>query len=213
VTPEDIIKCEERYNKGKAVCSIMRHVAETCNTSVLNLNTKISWPLAKPPYRSTFEAFRLAIADEDSVFGSLDVEAHILKAILTNIRRKLTPQPIKIRADIEVTCFKYEGVDAIRDALVAGEKVGTEENSVKIKLIAPPLYVMLTTALEKPPGIELLNTAIEEVKRVIMERGGTLSVKVAPRATSQQEDHALATLMERMEMENREIDGDDEEDE
>jgi translation initiation factor 2 alpha subunit (eIF-2alpha) len=28
VSPEDIVKCEERYNKSKMVHSIMRHVAE-----------------------------------------------------------------------------------------------------------------------------------------------------------------------------------------
>lgn len=27
VSPEDVVKCEERYNKSKAVHSIMRHVA------------------------------------------------------------------------------------------------------------------------------------------------------------------------------------------
>ena len=32
VSPEDVIKCEERYNKGKMVHSIMRHVAEKTST-------------------------------------------------------------------------------------------------------------------------------------------------------------------------------------
>lgn len=212
VTQEDIIKCEETYNKGKACHSIMRHVAETTNSSVLDLNTKIAWPLAHT-YGNTFQAFRAAIADPDKVFGGLDIQPNVLAAILSNIRRKLTPQPIKIRADIEVTCFKYEGVDAIRAALQAGESVGTEETPVKIKLIAPPLYVMLTTTLEKQPGIDLLEKAIEAVNAAITVSKGTCATKIAPRATSQLEDHALATLMEKMELENREIDGDEEADE
>lgn len=212
VTQEDIIKCEETYNKGKACHSIMRHVAETTNSSVLDLNTKIAWPLAHT-YGNTFQAFRAAIADSDKVFGGLDVQPNVLAAILSNIRRKLTPQPIKIRADIEVTCFKYEGVDAIRAALQAGEAVGTEECPVKIKLIAPPLYVMLTTTLEKQPGIDLLEKAIVAVTAAITVSKGTCATKIAPRATSQLEDHALATLMEKMELENREIDGDEVDDE
>ena len=29
---------------------------------------------------------------------------------MRNIKRRMTPQPLKIRADVELTCFKYDGV-------------------------------------------------------------------------------------------------------
>jgi hypothetical protein len=44
--------------------------------------------------------------------------------LLTYIKRRLAPQPVKIRADIEVTCFTYEGIDAIKAALTEGEEKG-----------------------------------------------------------------------------------------
>ena len=31
----------------------------------------------------------------------------------------MAPQPKKVRADIEVTCFSIHGVDGIRDAMVS----------------------------------------------------------------------------------------------
>ena len=31
-------------------------------------------------------------------------------AIMKNITRRMTPQPLKIRADIDMTCFAYDGV-------------------------------------------------------------------------------------------------------
>ena len=31
-------------------------------------------------------------------------------AIMKNIRRRMTPQPVKIRADVELTCFAYDGI-------------------------------------------------------------------------------------------------------
>jgi translation initiation factor 2 subunit 1 len=31
-------------------------------------------------------------------------------ALIKNIRRRMTPQPLKIRADIELKCFQYDGV-------------------------------------------------------------------------------------------------------
>lgn len=30
--------------------------------------------------------------------------------VLSYVRRRLAPQPIKIRADVEVSCFTYEGM-------------------------------------------------------------------------------------------------------
>ena len=34
----------------------------------------------------------------------------VLDAIMKNIRRRMTPQPVKIRADVELTCFSYDGI-------------------------------------------------------------------------------------------------------
>jgi hypothetical protein len=59
---------------------------------------------------------------------------------LNNIKRKLTSQAVKIRADIEVACYGYEGIDAVKTALRAGLACSTEELPIKINLIAPPLY-------------------------------------------------------------------------
>lgn len=212
VAKEDVVKCEERYSKGKHVNSIMRHLAETTGSNLLDLNQKIAWPLNKAPYKNTYEAFRMAIADEDKVFGPLNVDPVILSQLMTVVRRKLTPQPIKIRADIEVICYKPEGIDAIRAALIAGEAQSTEEVPIKIKLIAPPRYVMLTTSLNKKEGFEVLNKAIEAVRTVITEHKGNLNVSAEPHVTSNEEEHALRTLMEQMEQENREIAEDSDED-
>lgn len=50
---------------------------------------------------------------------------------------------------MEVTCFEYEGIDAIRRALAKGVACGTKEAPVRVRLVAPPLYVALTQAMEK----------------------------------------------------------------
>ena len=57
------------------------------------------------------------------------------------IGKRLTPQPTKVRADVEVTCFGYEGIDAIKEALRTAEARNTAETQVKCRLVSPPLYV------------------------------------------------------------------------
>lgn len=48
----------------------------------------------------------------------------------------------------------------------------------------------------------------QAIKAVCEAKNGNFSVKNPPRASSNQEENQLASLLERMEKENREIDGD-----
>ena len=60
VSAEDIVRCEERFNKGKMVASIMRHVAEKTRTPMETLYQDIGWPLNKK-YGHAVDAFKLSI--------------------------------------------------------------------------------------------------------------------------------------------------------
>ena len=64
---------------------------------------------------------------------------------------------------------------------LAGQELSTERIPLKVQLIAPPLYVMTTSCLDKAAGISALEDAIAAVKRVIDARGGQLNVKMAVR--------------------------------
>lgn len=207
VSSEDIAKCEEKYNKSKAVHSIMRHVSETTKVRQEELYNKFGWDLYKR-FGHAYDAFKLIVQEADKVLGQYNLDDNVKEALLTNINRRLTPMPVKLRADIEVTCFAYEGIDAIKEALLAGQAVGTDDAVIKIKLVAPPLYVMMTTALDKDYGIGKLEEACEKITDIIKSKGGDCNVKVKARAVSERDDRLLATLMETLEKQNAEVDGD-----
>eukprot|EP00053_Salpingoeca_punica_P005371 m.53952 g.53952 ORF g.53952 m.53952 type:complete len:311 (+) comp13209_c0_seq1:209-1141(+) len=212
VSPEEAKKCEEKYNKAKAVNSILRHVAETEHVNLEDLYQRSAWPLERK-YPSAYDAFKLAIAENSTVLDELPLQPKEREALLVNIRRRLTPQPVRIRADIEVRCYTYEGIDAVKEALRAGLAKSTEELPIKIKLIAPPLYVVTTTSLDKDAGIESLKQAIDAVEAVIKAKDGHFNVKMAPKVVSETDDKELAAIMEKFERENQETDGDDSGDE
>jgi translation initiation factor 2 subunit 1 len=210
VSPEDVAACEDRFNKAKAVHGVLRHVAERRKFYLEDLYVKIGWPLYKK-YGHAFDAFKLAISDDKNVgdpFEELDIPQDLKEELRTYILRRLAPQPVKIRSDIEVSCFTYEGIDAIREALSAGIAVGTENSSIKIKLIAPPIYVLSTTTLDKEAGIALLNSAIDAIRAIITSKGGKMDVKMAPKAVSVKEETELQAMMDRLALENEEVDGD-----
>jgi Translation initiation factor 2, alpha subunit (eIF-2alpha) len=211
VSPEDVAACEDKFNKAKAVHGVLRHLADRKGLYLEELYQKIGWPLYKK-YGHAYDAFKLVLADEVDPFEELQIPETLKDELKAYIRRRLAPQPIKIRADIEVSCFTYEGIDAIREALFAGMNVGGDKTPIKIKLIAPPIYVLSTTALEKESGIELLNKSIEVIKESITSKGGKLEIKMAAKAVSVKEETELQAMMDRLAMENDEVDGDEPED-
>ena len=213
VSAEDIVQCEERYNKSKAVHSIVRRSAEKFNVPLEEVYKSIVWPLAKE-YGHAFDAFRISITNP-SIFDSPEVHAptkELLEDLKENIARRLSPQAIKCRADFDVSCFSYEGIDAIKEALTAAENLSDENNQIKVKLVAAPRYVITSQSLEKTMGIEILNKAIETVTNVISKYGGVCDVAMAPKAVTATEDAELQALLERKEMENNLDSDEDDED-
>lgn len=107
----------------------------------------------------------------------------------------MAPTAMKLRADFELTCFTYEGIDAIREALLCGkavvdnkqilEKKGTDKEGDKFiqatfKLIAPPHYRCETVTLKKVEGLAVLDEALHEIERVIREKGGAFKIVNKP---------------------------------
>ncbi|KAG6366575.1 hypothetical protein INS49_000753 [Diaporthe citri] len=208
VSPEDIVKCDERYNKSKVVHSIMRHVAEKVQTPIEQLYETITWPLNRK-YGHAIDAFKLSITNPDVWQDIQFPNEAIAEELKSYISKRLTPQPTKLRADIEVTCFGYEGIDAIKTALRRAEAGNTEENQIKVRLVSPPLYVLTSQCLDKTVGIARLEQAIIDVRTSIEGAGGKLTVKMEPKAVTESDDAELQALMEKRERENAEVSGDE----
>ncbi|KAL1898719.1 hypothetical protein Cpir12675_001722 [Ceratocystis pirilliformis] len=208
VSAEDIVKCEERYNKSKMVHSIMRHVAEKTNVPILELYEAIAWPLNRK-YGHAIDAFKISITNPEVWNDITFTNVVVTEELKSYISKRLTPAPTKIRADIEVTCFGYDGIDAVKDALRTAEARNTEDTQVKVKLVSPPLYVLTSTCLEKAVGITRLEEAIVDVRKKIEESGGHLVVKMEPKAVTESDDAELQALMEKRERENAEVSGDE----
>ncbi|CAI4210687.1 unnamed protein product [Parascedosporium putredinis] len=177
VSTEDVIKCEERYNKGKMVHSIMRHVAEKTEVPIEDLYKNIGWPLNKK-YGHCIDAFKISITNPD-VWNDITFPSNA---------------PTKVRADVEVTCFGYDGIDAIKAALSQAEARDTAETQVKVRL---------------NDGIKRLEEAIVDVRASIEAAGGRLEVKMEPKAVTETDDAELQALMEKRERENAEVSGDE----
>ena len=207
----------------------MRNLAETTGEDLEDLYQRVAWPLYKK-FGHAFDAFKIALTEPEQVFDDnikTPENTPVIKELVNIIQKRLKPQPVKIRADIEVTCFSYEGIDAIKKSLKAGEACAAKQaaallaadptlagsdianaNPLKITLVAPPLYVIVTTSYDKTQGINLVKDAIKAMETTIAEMGGSITVKADARAVSARDDHSLNVLLEQLKEQNKEVDGD-----
>ncbi|WAR23192.1 IF2A-like protein [Mya arenaria] len=193
--------------------SILRHVGELLHykndTQLEDLYMKTAWmfdeKLKKPT--ACYEIFKHAVTNP-ATLDECDIDENTKEVLLENIKRRLTPQSVKIRS---VACTNYEGVDAVKRALKKGLELSTEVMPIKINLIAPPLYVVTTQTLDRGEGLIALNKALEAIKASIEEAGGMFNIQLQAKVVSDLEEQELAKKLQDLEDENQEVDGDDDE--
>merc|ERR1711892_85937 len=204
--------------KAKAVNSIVRHVAEILgfktNEELEDLYKKTAWYFETKSKKqgTAYDYFKQSVADP-SLLNDLGLDENMKEVLVENIQRKLTQQAVKIRADFECSCFTYEGIDAVKEALRAGIDKGTEEIPIRINLIAPPVYVMTCSTPERSDGLALLNEGCKAVEEKIKGVGGNFAIQMAPKVVTATDEDELAARIRRAEEENAEVDGDDDDDE
>lgn len=144
VSPEDVEKCSERFAKAKAVDLLLRHVANLLeydtDEQLEELYQKTAWYFEKKYNSKTaaYDIFKKSVEDP-TLFDECNLDDNLKNMLLVNIKRKLASPIVKIRADIECSCYGYEGIDAVKAALNAGLVVDEDTPPIRINLIAPPL--------------------------------------------------------------------------
>eukprot|EP00914_Ancora_sagittata_P012027 GHVO01023267.1.p1 GENE.GHVO01023267.1~~GHVO01023267.1.p1 ORF type:complete len:187 (+),score=54.39 GHVO01023267.1:344-904(+) len=120
----------------------------------------------------------------DDVFDHTEnVDRNVFDKLVEYVRSRLTSSALKFRATIDVRCLGYEGVDAVKDALRCGALAaeamaetcgetqkktdGKPATDLKIKLIAPPKYVVVATEFQKEDGMKIVEACLAAIEKCI----------------------------------------------
>ena len=96
------------------------------------------------------------------------------------LRVRMVPKPVKIRADFKLTCFKFDGIEAIKASLIEGEKLSTQEIPIKFKILGSPIYECSTETINKAEGLKLIGNALKAVETSIRLREGNFLLQTKP---------------------------------
>lgn len=200
VASEDCPLKQEMFAKAKAIHGVMQHVAATNNLHVTELCNKVAWPLNKK-YPTAFDAFKKHVNGEVDLWKELDfsgpgqdlshIQDKLKQDIETVLQRRLIASSVRLQAKCEVACSEYEGIDAVKAAVMEGFKASKEDIEVNIKLVAHPLFILSCSCRDKELGISTLENAMELIQKAIEASGGTFAVKSKPsflQTTDEKED-------------------------
>jgi translation initiation factor 2 subunit 1 len=120
------------------------------------------------------------------------------------LKVRMVPKPVKIRADFKLTCFKFDGIEAIKAALLEGERLSTPEIQIKFKIQGSPIYECSTETINKSEGLKLIGDALKVVETSIRLREGNFLLQTKPTILG---DSAEKNIQEQMlQMQKKEID-------
>ena len=177
IKPEEVDKCNLRYAKSKQVENIVKLLALRTYKSMETIYKKIIWPLYKT-HNHALDALEEVIEKGNlSILNRLNVNDEIKNELMNTLKKSM---PIKIRADFKLTCFNFDGIEAIKEALLKGEKKSTENIQIKLSIIKAPLYRCILTTMNIEKGFEIMNQVLEVIKRSIEARNGNYLLKVNP---------------------------------
>lgn len=122
----------------------------------------------------------------------------------------MVPKPVKIRADFKLTCYKFDGIEAIKAALIEGERLSTPEIPIKFKIQGSPIYECSTETINKSEGLKLIGDALKVVETSIRVREGNFLLQTKPMILG---DNAEKNIQEQMlQMQKKEIEEESDED-
>jgi translation initiation factor 2 subunit 1 len=214
VSPIDVKHCEDKFAKSRQVHLIMKHVAKECKIPLLAAYKTVGWPMYKKVINGhALDGFVIGMHQPDVAFANLGLTPNVLHAIAEISHHLLAPKPAKIQAEIELRCDTATAdVDCLKTALLAGRAQSVNDVKLSVKVVAPPLYVISATVLNKELGLDIMQRACDTIQNVALPLGVLFELKTPPKVVSKAEQLKFDELLTQLERNTIQVPADDDDD-
>ena len=160
-------KIQEWKNENKAE-KLMEIVAERLGITVEAALESFGYDLADK-FGNLYAAFE-ACAASATALQDAEVEGDWTTVFKEVAKENVTPPYVQISGYLELRCPTADGVDRIREALLAGQAAG--EDRIKIQYIGAPKYRIVLTAPDYKTAEEEMKEITTNVISMVKESGG-----------------------------------------
>lgn len=161
-----------RFEKGKKLQNLFFNVCDALQMDMEEIYRQAVWPLAaKYPDDHPFDIYQKAVFEFDEIFGSLNLPEKFKKVLQDEIKKKLLPSEIKIKAVLELICFTEEGIGHIKEALKLCNVEETSDVKLSVTYSAAPLYFLQATSYNRVKAQEVILKCIKSVREFMKDKG------------------------------------------
>ena len=128
-------------------------------------------------YDDLYEALESLVTKGVKAFEDLNLPTEYLATLEQVAREKITPPTVNIKGVIEARSLSPNGIDVIKEALDAAEKIKSGGADVKITYIAASKYMITVTAENYKVAEKALEAAINRAKSILQKNNAFFSFK------------------------------------
>ena len=114
-----------------------------------------------------YEGFELASDEGEDVLLNIDIEPEWAKAITEVAKKNISTPEVQITGYVDLTSYKPNGVEIIKEALLA-----IEADNVEVQCVGAPKYRVMVTAEDYPTAEKILSESADKCVAIVEDNDG-----------------------------------------
>jgi translation initiation factor 2 subunit 1 len=124
-------------------------------------------------YGSHYDALQEAVEEGEETFTKLGIDSNWAKVLTEVARSKIKTERAGLKAVVELTCSKPDGIELIRKSLQNAKKAKKPRGTtVRVYAVGAPKYRVEVTAKDYSEAENVLKQVVDEALATITEVGG-----------------------------------------
>ncbi len=159
------------WKKSRKAESIIKAAAERLKSDQTKIDEVKKKMLSK--YSNIFDALEESVESGEKTFTKLEMEPEWSSTLAETAKEKIKIEIARVKATIEISSTKSEGIEDVRAALLSAKKVKTPKDaSIEIYTIGAPKYRIEIAARDYSDAERTLQEAVNEAVTTIRSLGG-----------------------------------------
>ncbi len=159
------------WKKHKKAESILKSVIEKLaldSTSVEKLNK-----LVLDEYGTRYDALQEAVEEGEEAFTKIGIDPTWAKVLTEVARTKIKSEKAKLKAVVELTCPKPDGIELIKKSLQNAKKARKPRGTlIRVYAVGSPRYRIEVTAKDYTEAENVLKEAVDQALTTLGDLGG-----------------------------------------